>query len=115
MSSTGLKNVKPVQSGTAAHLPVIAITSGEPAGVGPELCLRLIEQSFPARIVVLADRELLAARAADLGWPGRLRDWQPQLPAEAGVLDVLHLPLAVPVQPGRLEIGRASCRGRVYI
>jgi 4-hydroxythreonine-4-phosphate dehydrogenase len=87
-------------------LPVIAVTAGEPAGVGPEICLRLLERArqrpFPARIVVLADRSLLAARAAALDLPDRLRDWDPSLPPRAGTLDVLHLPLAAEVHPGRL-------------
>ena len=47
-----------------ASLPVLAITSGEPAGIGPELCLRLIERpAIPARLVVLADKSLLVERA----------------------------------------------------
>ena len=87
-------------------LPAIAVTAGEPAGVGPEICLRLLERArqrpFPARIVVLADRSLLAARAAALDLPDRLRDWDPSLPPRAGTLDVLHLPLAAEVHPGRL-------------
>ncbi|MCB1932147.1 MAG: 4-hydroxythreonine-4-phosphate dehydrogenase PdxA [Candidatus Accumulibacter sp.] len=86
---------------------VIAVTSGEPAGVGPEICLRLVGDAraanFPARIVVLADRSLLAERAAVLRWPGTLRDWQPALPAQPGTLDVLHLPLAAAAVPGRLD------------
>ena len=51
-------------------LPVIAVTSGEPAGVGPELCLQLAAQKFPARLVVLADRDLMRSRAAGLALPG---------------------------------------------
>jgi 4-hydroxythreonine-4-phosphate dehydrogenase len=40
--------------------PLIAVTSGEPAGIGPDLCLRLAEYAGPARPVILADRALLA-------------------------------------------------------
>ena len=40
--------------------PAIAVTSGEPAGIGPELCVRLAREAFPARIVVIGDRALLA-------------------------------------------------------
>ncbi len=40
--------------------PAIAVTSGEPAGIGPELCVRLAHEAFPARIVVIGDRALLA-------------------------------------------------------
>lgn len=84
-------------------LPVIAVTSGEPAGIGPELCLRLVDRSFEAHLVVLADRELLAARAAAAGFAGILRDWRPSLAPLPGVLDVLHLPMARAAQPGHLE------------
>ncbi len=89
-------------------LPVIAVTSGEPAGIGPELCLRLAGRRFDARLVVLGDRELLAARAAALGLNVRLRDWVPEADAPApDVLDVLHLPLAQPAQAGRLDPANA--------
>ncbi len=90
-----------------ASLPVIAVTAGEPAGIGPEICLRLLDRSrenaFPARIVVLADRSLLAERASMLQLPATLRDWNPALPPQAGTLDVLHLPLAARAEPGRLD------------
>ena len=42
--------------------PLIAVTSGEPAGIGPELCLRLADYQGGERLVVLGDRDLLAAR-----------------------------------------------------
>ena len=45
---------------------LVAITSGEPAGVGPELCLRLAERAWPLRPVVLADIGLMRARAVAL-------------------------------------------------
>ena len=84
--------------------PLIAVTSGEPAGIGPELCLRLIEHaSGSARLVILADRELIAERARTLNFAGQLRDWTPGSPASPGVLDVLHLPLARAAHPGRLD------------
>ncbi|HEX5803656.1 MAG TPA: 4-hydroxythreonine-4-phosphate dehydrogenase PdxA [Azospira sp.] len=95
-----------------ASRPVIAVTSGEPAGIGPELCLRLADEAFPARLIVLGDRDLLAARAAAIGWPGLLHDYIPdQAPAAAdGVahLEVLHCPLAVPSLPGRLDPANAA-------
>jgi 4-hydroxythreonine-4-phosphate dehydrogenase len=89
------------------NLPVLAVTSGEPAGIGPELCLRLVERAFAARLVVLADRRLLAERAAATGLRVALRDWDPTLPALPGTLDVLHIPLLAPAQPGRLDPANA--------
>jgi 4-hydroxythreonine-4-phosphate dehydrogenase len=84
--------------------PLIAVTSGEPAGVGPELCLRLAERSPSlANVVVLGDKDLLAARARRLGIRVRLRDWRPSTFPEPGVLDVLHLPADAESVPGRLD------------
>ena len=83
--------------------PVIAVTSGEPAGVGPELCLRLADRTFPARVVVLADRNLLAERAVAAGFSGALRDWGPALSPLPGTLDILHVPLVAASSPGRLD------------
>ena len=83
--------------------PLIAVTSGEPAGIGPELCLRLRELAGAARPVILADRTLLQQRAASLGLDVALRDYIPGQAAAPGVLDVLHLPLAAPAAAGRLD------------
>jgi len=88
------------------ELPRIAVTTGEPAGVGPEICLRLAERdpaTVAAHCVLLADRHLLAERARQLSWPVRLRDWQPEHAPEPGVLDVLHQPLAASALAGRLD------------
>lgn len=79
-------------------VPVIAITSGEPAGVGPELCGRLLEKGFPARLVVLGDKGLMAKRA---GVP--VADYRADAPAPVGVLEVIHIPLAAPSVPGTLD------------
>lgn len=91
---------------SADRLPVIAVTSGEPAGVGPELCLYLQEKAFAARLVVLADRQLLAARAAALRLPLCMPDYAPESVAQAGVA-LLHCPLAAPASPGRLDPANA--------
>ncbi len=83
--------------------PLIAVTSGEPAGVGPELCLRLAEWRGPARLVVLGDRDLLAERAKLLGLSLTLRDWSPAAPPAPDSLDVVNLPLLAPSTPGILD------------
>ena len=87
------------------RVPIIAVTSGEPAGVGPELCLRLLDRKFPARLVVLGDRELLAERARSTGFSGRLIDYpgaDREAPGDA-TLEVLHLPLARSARAGQLD------------
>lgn len=91
--------------------PPIAITSGEPAGVGPELCLRLVgrslEHPFAAPFVLLGDYDLFAERAAALGFTGNLRHWNPEHPPQPATLDILHCPLSVPAAPGRLDPSNA--------
>lgn len=84
-------------------LPVIAVTSGEPAGIGPELCLQLAGWSGAGRPVVLGDRDLLRQRAGLLGLDIVLRDYEPAVPAAAGTLDLIHLPLAAPAEAGVLD------------
>jgi 4-hydroxythreonine-4-phosphate dehydrogenase len=83
--------------------PIIAITSGEPAGVGPELCLRLAGQNFGARLVVLADRELLAERARGLGLELQLKDFDPMRTRPRDGLEVLHLSLKTKSAAGKLD------------
>ena len=88
--------------------PVIAVTSGEPAGIGPELCLRLAGHAGDARPVILGDRSLLEARAIQLGLAIRFRDFCPQNPVDRGTLDILHLPLARPSQAGQLDAANGA-------
>ena len=89
------------------NLPILAVTSGEPAGIGPDVCLGLAEHDLPCRPVILADKHLLAERAAQLGKNVRLRDFAPHQRAEAGTLEVLHIPLAAPCEAGRLNAANA--------
>ena len=91
--------------------PVIAVSSGEPAGIGPEICLRLLDsrlQHVDAQCVVLADLRLLAQRAQSLGCTLQLRDWSAGLPPLPGVLDVLDIPLACASRAGALDPANAA-------
>ncbi len=92
--------------------PTLAITAGEPAGIGPELvallALRHRERAFPARLVVIGDRELLAARAARIGVAVRYLDYDPaSFAPAAGGIEVWHQPVATPVTPGRPDPSNA--------
>lgn len=78
----------------------LAVTAGEPAGIGPELCLRLAETRWAAEVVVIADPATLAARAERLGWPLRLREIDPARPEQPGAPGELRvLPAKLP-KPG---------------
>lgn len=83
--------------------PMIAVTSGEPAGIGPELCLRLADFSGDAQPVILGDQDLLAARAQALGLAVRLTPFSPDFPVDRGSLPVIHIPLAAPAAAGKLD------------
>lgn len=85
----------------------LAITSGEPAGIGPELCLDLA-RDCGARVVILGDRGLLAERALALGRQVALVDYRADTLPPPGVLEVLHIPLAVPAQVGHLDPANAT-------
>ncbi|WP_024301183.1 4-hydroxythreonine-4-phosphate dehydrogenase PdxA [Pseudogulbenkiania sp. MAI-1] len=86
-----------------SRVPVIAVTAGEPAGIGPELVLKLADVPAAARRVVIADRDLLAERARLLGLPLTLADYRREAEPAPGTLEVLHVPLAAPSRPGVLD------------
>jgi 4-hydroxythreonine-4-phosphate dehydrogenase len=85
--------------------PLIAVTAGEPAGIGPDLCVQLARRRLPARIVVVADRELLKERARRLRAPFAAVDFEPRPRGRAAgrALQLLHVPLGRPAVPGRLD------------
>lgn len=84
--------------------PLLAITTGEPAGIGVDLCAMLAQAQRQHRIVVIADHALMRQRAAQLGLPLQIVDYaRDTVTTKAGALSVLHLPLAAPVQAGQLN------------
>lgn len=89
-------------------IPRIALTSGEPAGIGPELCLALALTELPAELVCLGDAALLAGRARELNLAVSLQcyDGRRARPAAAhtpGTLLVAQQPLAAPSVAGRAD------------
>ncbi len=87
--------------------PILAITSGEPAGIGPDICLTLARTKLPCRCVVLGDKPLLASRAQQLGYPIAISDYQTNQTPAPGTLEVLHIPLAAPCHAGKLDPANA--------
>lgn len=98
-------------SAAAAARPLLAISSGEPAGIGPELCAQLATRPWPARIVVLGDFELLRERAQRCAPRVQLRQCSAASAAAGsvpGTLDVVHVPLRAPVRAGELDPANAA-------
>ena len=91
--------------------PVIAVTPGEPAGIGPDIVAALAAGSLPAPIVAVADPDLLADRARRLGLALRIAppdDLDPSAGHRPGLLPVHPVPLAVTVDCGRPDPANAD-------
>ena len=84
-------------------LPVLALPAGEPAGIGPDLCVALSHQTLPCRLTVLGDVDVLRARARQLGITLNCITGDTIPPHQTGALHVQHLPVAAPVTAGRLD------------
>ncbi|MBK1648351.1 4-hydroxythreonine-4-phosphate dehydrogenase PdxA [Rhabdochromatium marinum] len=97
---------------TTDRIPRLALTAGEPAGIGPDLCISIAQRAHPAELVVIADGDLLRARAAALGQPLHLIPFDASRPAQpqaAGQLQLLQsTPLSATVQAGQLETANAA-------
>ena len=85
--------------------PPLVITSGEPAGIGPDLCVQLADATPGVPFVVIADKKMLQQRAAQLGMEIGIIDYVPGqiLAHHPGTLQVIHVPLAAECFPGVLN------------
>lgn len=84
----------------------IAITPGEPAGIGPDLLITLAQQAWDAQLVVLADAKLLKERAKLLGLPINLIEFDENAPAKvtpAGCVYIHQVNLGDDVELGVLN------------
>jgi 4-hydroxythreonine-4-phosphate dehydrogenase len=93
------------------YIPRIVITSGEPAGIGPDACVALAQSEWRADIVVAGDAELLAATADTLGLPlsiERYHSSRASAPHRVGTLTVMHIPTAQAVIAGQPDARNAA-------
>lgn len=98
------------------HTVTLALTPGEPAGIGPDITVKLAQTAHSIPLVVYADPELLLTRAEQLGLPLTLHSldiFSPDVIASlallpAGELYVRPFLCKVPAQSGVLEIGNAE-------
>jgi 4-hydroxythreonine-4-phosphate dehydrogenase len=87
--------------------PVLALTPGEPAGIGPDLVIALAQDGFDQPVIAIADPELLATRARLLGLSLSILPPEPR-PSGAGELRVLPVALGEAVEPGRPSTANAA-------
>jgi len=87
--------------------PRLAITPGEPAGIGAELLVRIAAEDRTHPWVAIADADLLRRAAGRCGTDLVLDDHLDVPSLAAGHLTVRHLPLAHPEVPGTLDVSNA--------
>ncbi|MDT0636049.1 4-hydroxythreonine-4-phosphate dehydrogenase PdxA [Spectribacter hydrogenoxidans] len=90
----------------------LVLTPGEPAGIGPDLVVRLAQQPRDCEIIAICDPDLLTARARMLDLPLSLDilgdTASPATATRAGQLRVMPVPLAAPCHPGTTDPANAS-------
>ena len=88
--------------------PRLALTTGEPAGIGPELVACLAEEDFGADLVVIASADLMSERAREVGIQLELvRHDAASGPRRPGQLGIIDIPLGTPSRAGQLDPGNA--------
>lgn len=89
----------------------LAITAGEPAGIGPDLCVQIAQQSHPHQLVVIADPDLLRERAQALNLPLAIEQFDPEANRQASLARTLYVQpvkLASAVKASELNSSNAS-------
>lgn len=84
----------------------LLITAGEPAGIGPDICLQLATKTWTDELVVIADANMLATRARHLELDLDIVTWNPTIPPSGTMprqLNVWHVPLRTDCRPGQLN------------
>jgi 4-hydroxythreonine-4-phosphate dehydrogenase len=98
-------------TGCDLPIPRLIITSGEPAGIGPDLCLAIAARPWPCDIVVAGDIELLAQRARQVNCKVALSAYQARAARashQSGALRILNIPTTAPVQAGVPDVANAG-------
>ncbi|MCH5374944.1 MAG: 4-hydroxythreonine-4-phosphate dehydrogenase PdxA, partial [Planctomycetes bacterium] len=85
----------------------IIITSGEPAGIGPDIVAAIDPRAFAARLVVIGDLAMLRARAAALGASVNYCAHGNAAPSGSSI-EVIDQPLTKPCTPGKLDSANAG-------
>jgi 4-hydroxythreonine-4-phosphate dehydrogenase len=87
--------------------PRIIITSGEPAGIGPDIIASIDPASFDAKLTVIGDRDMLQSRAAALGSKIKFTEYA-DAPIPGNAIAIIDQPLGQPSIPGQLDCANAK-------
>jgi 4-hydroxythreonine-4-phosphate dehydrogenase len=85
--------------------PLVALTAGEPAGIGPDLCAMVAARTFPGRLVMLGDRGVLSERARERGLAFDVPAYRDR--ASAPRVSLLSVAAGAPVTAGQLDPANA--------
>ena len=90
-------------------MEVLALTPGEPAGIGPDLCIEYAQQAHDFQLVLLADPDMILERAKLLGQSVKLIEFNEniQQPSGSGILYYQPVFLPEPATPGLLNVNNA--------
>ncbi|MEM6545582.1 MAG: 4-hydroxythreonine-4-phosphate dehydrogenase PdxA, partial [Pseudomonadota bacterium] len=94
--------------------PRIAVSVGEPAGIGPDIAIATAVEKWPADLILIADRALLETRAMMLGlscsfvgYEEYLNNGLAEASSKSHLIPVLDVPLPVPCEPGKTNSANA--------
>jgi 4-hydroxythreonine-4-phosphate dehydrogenase len=107
---TKAKAGTPITHRSNHETPVIALTAGEPAGIGPDLCVMLAQRPQTEKLVVIANAGLLEQRARLLGlpWHSLPFNGRRSIRFAPGAMEVIDVPLAAAVNAGQLDRANAT-------
>ncbi|MFT5504551.1 MAG: 4-hydroxythreonine-4-phosphate dehydrogenase [Gammaproteobacteria bacterium] len=92
-------------------IPVIAISTGEPAGIGPDILATISPEHYRARLVIVGDPELIRNRLENLNCITAIIDYDPDPDSNANTqsgFEIIPIPLCESVIPGKLNPANAS-------
>ncbi len=88
--------------------PLLVVTPGEPAGIGPEITLKLAREHPELRLLAVADPGCMRRAAAAMHIEARLLEWRPGMEIPPGALGCLPVTLSRTEIPGRPDAGNAQ-------
>jgi 4-hydroxythreonine-4-phosphate dehydrogenase len=94
-----------------SSVPRIAITAGEPSGIGPDVVLSLADRTWPVELIIIADPDLIAGRARKLGKQIEIVSYDQQAsaaPSQPGRLIISAEPLHAACTPAQLNPANAG-------
>lgn len=88
-------------------IPRIVLTPGEPSGIGPDLCLQLLQKQQACQLVIIANQEMLEARAERLKLPIKFTEFRANETVkieDPGICNIISVPMQVSCEVGKPNV-----------